>query len=135
MATNLMVQADSALSRDVKISSLAEEVTRRLRNTSLEVDITRRLAILEEGCVRMKTSGHKESYQRGSIKRNPELPTEGEPPQSHKQYQPLFKIKALKRGIDLWIVRSVRGTMAREPRLARARGKPSRRMEGFPPLQ
>ena len=73
MATNLMVQADSALSRDVKISSLAEEVTRRLRNTSLEVDITRRLAILEEVCIQMKTSGHKESYQRGSIKRNPEF--------------------------------------------------------------
>ena len=43
MATNLMVQAESALSKDIKLSSLSEEITRRLRNTSLEVDTGRKI--------------------------------------------------------------------------------------------
>ena len=38
MASNLMVEAGSALSQEVKLATLSEEVTRRLRNTSLEVD-------------------------------------------------------------------------------------------------
>ena len=67
MATNLMVQADSALSTDVKLSSLAEEITRRLRNTSLEVDTSRKIEILEEACIRMKTSGHQDSFVRQAV--------------------------------------------------------------------
>jgi hypothetical protein len=43
-----MVQADSALSKEVKLANLSEEITRRLRNTSLEVERSRRLEILEE---------------------------------------------------------------------------------------
>ena len=67
MATNLMVQADSALSTDVKLSSLAEEITRRLRNTSLEVDTSRKIEILKEVCIRMKTSGHQDSFIRQAV--------------------------------------------------------------------
>lgn len=37
MASNLMVEAGSALSKDVKLGTLAEEVGRRLRNTSLRL--------------------------------------------------------------------------------------------------
>ena len=37
MATILMVEANSALSEEVKMASLAEEVMRRLRNTSIRV--------------------------------------------------------------------------------------------------
>ena len=60
MSTNLMVQADYALSDEVKASNLAEEIARRLRNTSVELEYSRRLEIWKEAWVKMKTSGHKE---------------------------------------------------------------------------
>ena len=58
MATNLVVDSKSAISEETKLSSLAEEVCRRLRNTSLDGDPTRRLEILERLCTKMETSGH-----------------------------------------------------------------------------
>ena len=58
MATNLMVEATSALSKEVKLSTLSEEVSRRLRNTSPRLESSGRLEILEKACVKMKTSGH-----------------------------------------------------------------------------
>ena len=67
MASNLMVQADSALSNEVKLASLSEEVTRRLRNTSLEVDLDRRLEILEDACMKMKTSGHSDEFIKRAV--------------------------------------------------------------------
>ena len=54
MATNLMVEAGSALSKEVKLATLSEEVTRRLRNSSLDLDYSCRLEILEKACVKMK---------------------------------------------------------------------------------
>ena len=60
MATNLMVEASSALSREVKMSTLSEEIARRLRNTSQRLDCARRLEILEKACVKMVTNGHTE---------------------------------------------------------------------------
>ena len=71
-----MVQANSALSNDVKLGSLSETITRRLRNTSLELDLSRRLEILEDACVKMKTSGH--VYKGGSEQGNQELQGEGQ---------------------------------------------------------
>ena len=66
MASNLMVEAGSALSQEVKLATLSEEVTRRLRNTSLEVDHSTRMEILERACTKMVTSGHREVfYQEG----------------------------------------------------------------------
>ena len=47
MASNLMVEAGSALSKDVKMATLSEEITRRLRNTSLDLDHACRLEIME----------------------------------------------------------------------------------------
>ena len=64
MATNLVVQAKSALSQEVKAATLSEEVVRRLRNTSLELNSTERLEILERACVKMKTSCHSERFIR-----------------------------------------------------------------------
>ena len=43
MASNLMVEAASALSKSVKLATLSEEITRRLRNTSLAVESCKRL--------------------------------------------------------------------------------------------
>jgi hypothetical protein len=60
MATNLMVEARSVLSREVKLSTLSGEITLRLRNTSLELDSSCRLE--ERACVKMKTSAHNEQF-------------------------------------------------------------------------
>ena len=67
MATNLMVEANSALSKEVKLSTLSEEVSRRLRNTSPKLNSSRRLEILEKACVQMKTSGHSEKFIRLAV--------------------------------------------------------------------
>ena len=67
MASNLMVEAKSALSREVKLATLTEEIARRLRNTSLRVDSARRLEILERACTKMKTSGHTEAFIRQAV--------------------------------------------------------------------
>ena len=67
MASNLMVEADSALSKEVKLATLSEEISRRLRNTSLRLDASRRLEILERACTKMKTSGHTDSFIRLAV--------------------------------------------------------------------
>ena len=69
MASNLMVEAGSALSQEVKLATLSEEVTRRLRNTSLEVNHSTRMEILERACTKMVTSGHKEVFIRKAVVR------------------------------------------------------------------
>ena len=45
MATNLCVQADSALSEETRLSSLAEEFSRRLRNTSRRIETSKKIEI------------------------------------------------------------------------------------------
>ena len=64
MASNIMVEAGLALSQEVKLATLSEEVTRRLRNTSLEVEHSSQMEILERACKKMMTSGHKEIFVR-----------------------------------------------------------------------
>ena len=64
MATILVVEANSALSEEVKMASLAEVVMRRLRNTSRRVPNATRLEILERACTKMSTSGHTEKFIR-----------------------------------------------------------------------
>ena len=54
----------SALSKDVKMATLSEEIARRLRNTSLRLESSRRLEILEKACTKMKTSGHSDTFIR-----------------------------------------------------------------------
>ena len=102
MATNLMVEADSALSREVKLSTLSEEITRKLRNTSLEGP-----------CVKMKTSGHSEQFIRQAVEQGirsyEDRVMRSKLETSHPGYQPLYpkagwrkdirsKEKAMKRG-------------------------------------
>ena len=148
MASNLLVEAKSALSMEVKQATLSEEVARRLRNTSLRLDPARRLEILERACVKMKTSGHSEEVIRQAVEqgirafdakvKRSRLDTQ------HPGFQPLFpkagwkkdlksREKALKRGN--WF----RGKVDKEPleelpvsrpsgRVSRRRN-PSRRLE------
>ena len=47
MAANVVIQSNSALSETVKVASLTEEVVRRLKHTSLELDHTSRMEALE----------------------------------------------------------------------------------------
>ena len=69
MATNLVVQAKTALSEEVKLSTLAEEVCRRLRNTSQRLDHSKRLETLEDLSTRMSTSGHTVKFMRRAMER------------------------------------------------------------------
>ena len=49
------------------MSTLSEEIARRLRNTSLRLDSTQRLEILEKACTKMRTSGHTEEFIRLAV--------------------------------------------------------------------
>ena len=69
MATNLVIQAKSALSEEVKLSTLAEEVCRRLRNTSRRLEHSNRLETLEDLSTRMSTSGHTTKFMRRAMER------------------------------------------------------------------
>ena len=62
MSSNLVLQADTALSNAVKISSLKEEVVRRLKYTSMRLDHSRRMDTLEDLCQRMRNSGHQPMF-------------------------------------------------------------------------
>ena len=113
MASNLMVEAGSALSLEVKLATLSEEVTRRLRNTSLEVNHSSRMEILEKACTKMMTSGHKESFVRKAVVRGIDAFRDkverSQLDEGHPGFQPLYqkagwkkdektKGKALKKG-------------------------------------
>ena len=95
MATNLVVQAKSALSEEVKAATLSEEIVRRLRNTSQELDNSERLEILERACVKMKSSGHTEKFIRTAvakgIKKFKGDVRRSELPEDNKGYSPLYK--------------------------------------------
>ena len=110
MATTLMVEAGSALSNEVKLSTLSEEVTRRLRNTSLDLDGSCRL---ERACIKMKTSGHCEQFIRQTMEQGirafDDKVKRSRLEISHPGFQPLYpkagwrkdlrsKEKAMKRG-------------------------------------
>ena len=69
MSTNMLVHAKSALSEEVKLSSLADEASRRLRNTSRRLDNAKRMEILEHFCTKMSTSGHKVKFMRKALAR------------------------------------------------------------------
>ena len=113
MATNLMVEAGSALSKDVKLATLAEEISRRLRNTSMDLDHSCRMEILERACVKMKTSGHTDMFIRQAVEQGirafDEKIKRSRLEEDNPGFQPLYpkagwrkdirsKEKALKRG-------------------------------------
>ena len=51
----------------MKLATLSEEITRRLRNTSLAVEGSKRLEIIEKACIKMKTIGHNEGFIRDAV--------------------------------------------------------------------
>jgi hypothetical protein len=67
MAYNLLVEAGSAQSLEVKLAALSEEITRKFRNTSLEVDHSSRMEIQERACTKMVTCGHREMFVRKAV--------------------------------------------------------------------
>ena len=113
MSTNLMVEASSALSNEVKLSTLSEEITRRLKNTSLDPKSSCRLEILEMACTKKKTSGHCEQFIRQAVEQGirnfDDKVKRSSLETSHPGFQPLYpragwrkdlrsKEKAMKRG-------------------------------------
>ena len=64
MRTNLVLQKESALSENVKVSSLSQEVVRVLLNCSEDIEDSSRMEHLEHLCTKMKTSGYNTPYIR-----------------------------------------------------------------------
>jgi hypothetical protein len=144
----MMVEAESSLSREVKMNTLTEEITRRLRNTSLELDTSQRLEIMERACTKMKTSGHSEEFIRQAVEKGigafEEKVERSKLEVEHPGYQPLYpkagwrknersKEKALKRGN--WfkgeMKRTYRGGLPRVEGHSRRLGKHSRGLESL----
>ena len=64
MKTNLVLQQKRALSENIKVSSLSQEVVRTLLNCSEELDNSIRVGHLNNLAVRMCTSGYRTLYIR-----------------------------------------------------------------------
>ena len=95
MCNNIVIQANSALSETVKVSSLTEEVVRRLKHTREDLPISYRLETLEDICQRMKNSGHRENFMRriitaGIVKYERKLKN-SKLEQTDKKYRPLHQ--------------------------------------------
>ena len=58
MCNNVVLQERSAVSETVKVSSLTEEIVRRLKSTKEELPFSYRMQTLEDISQRMKNSGH-----------------------------------------------------------------------------
>ena len=64
MCNNIVIQEKSALSETVKVSSLTEEIVRRLKHTREELPRSYRMETLEDISQKMKNSGHKENFMK-----------------------------------------------------------------------
>ena len=64
MCNNIVIQEKSALSDIVKVSSLTEEIVRRLKHTREELPRSYRMETLEDISQKMKNSGHKENFMK-----------------------------------------------------------------------
>ena len=67
MAANVEVQAESALGGAAKVASLTEEVVRRLRHTSLDLDSACRMEALEILSQKIINSGHRNTFRGGIL--------------------------------------------------------------------
>jgi hypothetical protein len=76
------------------MATLSEEIARRLRNTSVRLDSSRRLEILEKACTNMKTSGHSETFIRQAAEKGirsfDERVKKSKLDKMDPSYQPLF---------------------------------------------
>ena len=64
MCNNIVVQEKSALSESVKVSSLTEEIVRRLKNTRDSLPVEYRMETLEDISQRMRNSGHSNPFMK-----------------------------------------------------------------------
>ena len=64
MSANVVIQAESALSEQIKVSSLTQEVVRRLKHTSLTLPHSRRMETLERFSQKMANSGHSNNFMK-----------------------------------------------------------------------
>ena len=80
---------------------MAEEVNRRLRNTSREVESSRRVEIVERVCTKMATSGHKDKFIKKAVIKGLDSFNEkvrrSELPKEDPGYHPLYHNKGWKR--------------------------------------
>ena len=93
--------AASALSEETKLSSLGEEVHRRLRNTSLDANHTKRMKIIERVCTNMATSGHKDKFILKAVRKGLDSFNENvrrsKLPVDNKLFRPLYHGKNWRR--------------------------------------
>ena len=68
MATNVVLQRQSAMSDSMKRATLVEEVVRRMRNTSVETEVNHKIGILEGLVVKMERSGYSDEYMGNIMK-------------------------------------------------------------------
>ena len=115
MSTNLVLHVKTAQSQNTKLSSLTQEVVRRLLHTSKHLPKSNRLENLDRLSVKMMTSGHKQEFARkvmitGIVKFERKVKRSALP-SNHKEYKPLhlgthwnslgrWKSKVL--GVDTW---------------------------------
>ena len=97
MKTNLALQKNSALSENVKVSSLSQEVVRVLLNCSEDVDNKTRIGHLEFLSTKLKTSGYNTPYIRklmyNGIKCYEDKLCKSRLDKNHKNYKPLHLSK------------------------------------------
>ena len=95
MSSNMVLQANTALSETVKIASLKEEVVRRLKHTSLRLGLTKRLETLEDLSQMMINSGHSHKFTKsiliGGIMRFEHKLKMSELDKSDTRYKPLHQ--------------------------------------------
>ena len=98
MKTNLVLQAQSAISENTKVGSLSQEVVRVLKNCSEDINNEARLEHLENFCVKMKTSGYNNQYTRkilfNGIKCYEGKLTNSKLDKKHPRYKPLHLSKS-----------------------------------------
>ena len=93
MKSNLVVQRRSALSENVKVASLTQEVVRVLLNCSEDLDDAKRVDHLNDLSVKLKTSGYNTEFTRkvmiAGIKTYEKKLKNSKLDVSHKNYAPL----------------------------------------------
>ena len=93
MKSNLVIEKASALSENIKVSSLSQEVVRVLKNCSEGLENELRIQHLDKLSVKMKTSGYNTQYIRkvmmNGVKRYESILRQSQLEKSHKKYRPL----------------------------------------------
>ena len=59
MASNMMIQRDSAMPENSKMATLNQELVRRMMNTSEDLGMDERVLVVEDYCQKLANSGYK----------------------------------------------------------------------------